>query len=55
MLNDCNIAKINYKTNYYVIKLLKLTSNCKDNILKFVEKAMKIKEKESEEDSMKLK
>lgn len=49
MLNDCNIAKINYKTNYYVIKILKLTSNSKDNILKFVEKAIKIKEKESEE------
>jgi ATP-dependent 26S proteasome regulatory subunit len=49
VLNDCNIAKINYKTNYYVIKVLKLTSNSKDNILKFVEKAIKIKEKELEE------
>src|SRR6056300_489060 len=49
VLNDCNIAKINYKTNYYVIKILKLTSNSKDNILNFVEKAIKIKEKESDE------
>lgn len=45
VLNDFNIDKI----NYYVIKVLKLTSNSKDNILKFVEKAIKIKEKESEE------
>ena len=30
VLNDCNIAKINYQTKYYVIKIIKLTSNCKD-------------------------
>ena len=43
------IAKINYKLDYFIIKKLVLKSCNKENILKFVENAINVKEKESSE------